>query len=307
MIQSDVGKGGPDEDTAHEDTAHEDTAGAEPGSGPALRPQSLMLNFLGNFVLGSDLCVYSGSIIDVLAHTGVGERATRSTLSRMVERGLLRRRRAGRRMYFGLTDRATAILEDGKQRLLARDAVNKDWDGTWTLLAFSLPEAEQRRRHDLRSRLTWAGFAPLIGGLWIAPGAADVTRLREDTELASHLRVFRSTADPATDTDRMIHDTWDLDTPAAGYRDFRLRWSAFADGLDGTIPGADADAIALQLRLLTEWLLVIRADPYLPALHLPADWPAAAAQDVFRRAEARMDPVALASAQRLLETMPLRD
>ncbi|MER5439482.1 hypothetical protein [Streptomyces sp. NPDC002790] len=137
----------------------------ERGAEGVLRPQSLMLTFLGNYVLGGDACVYSGNVIEVFGRTGVGEHATRSTLTRMVGRGLLQRRREGRRMYFALTDRAEAILRDGEDRIWKQGAVNDGWDGTWTLLAFSLPEAGQRRRHDLRSQLTWAGFGPLIGGL----------------------------------------------------------------------------------------------------------------------------------------------
>ena len=114
--------------------------------------------------------MYSGSIIDVLGRVGTGEQAVRSTLTRMVNRGLLRRQREGRRMFFGLTPQAARILEDGGQRIWRDGAVNEDWDGTWTLLGFSLPESWQRQRHDLRSRLTWSGFGALYSGLWIAPG-----------------------------------------------------------------------------------------------------------------------------------------
>ncbi|MGV9348657.1 PaaX family transcriptional regulator [Streptomyces spiralis] len=290
-----------DEGAVHEATGGELRTG--PGSEATLRPQSLMLTFLGNFVLGGDVFVYSGSIIEVFGRTGVGEHATRSTLTRMAGRGLLQRRREGRRMYFGLTDRAAAILRDGEHRVWKQGAVNDDWDGTWTLLAFSLPESSQRQRHDLRSQLTWAGFGPLIGGLWIAPGRADVTAITEDPELGPHIRVFRSTADPATDISRMVHETWDLATPSAGYAAFLDRWSAFADGRGA--PGVDE--LAVKLRLLTEWLQIVRADPHLPIQHLPADWPAAAAEDVFRRADARVDAASRALAEELLETVPLRE
>jgi hypothetical protein len=46
---------------------------------------------------------------------------------------------------------------------------HRHWDGRWTLLSFTLPEFWQRQRHELRTRLLWAGFGPLQGGLWIAP------------------------------------------------------------------------------------------------------------------------------------------
>jgi DNA-binding transcriptional regulator PaaX len=65
-----------------------------------------MLTFLGDYLYDRDLCVFSGSVIDVLGRLGVSEHATRSTLTRMVNRGLLYRQKDGRRMYFGLTEHA---------------------------------------------------------------------------------------------------------------------------------------------------------------------------------------------------------
>ena len=115
-------------------------------------PQSLMLNFLGLHVLGRDIAVYSGSVIDVFGRIDVSEEAVRSTLTRMTSRGLLAKHRNGRKVYFGLTPRATEVLEDGERRIWQTGAVNRDWDGTWTLVAFSLPEGRRGDRHDLRSQ-----------------------------------------------------------------------------------------------------------------------------------------------------------
>ncbi|WP_405658144.1 PaaX family transcriptional regulator [Streptomyces sp. NBC_01166] len=284
--------------------AAEEAEVPEEGGEMGLRPQSLMLTFLGNYVLGGDAYVYSGSIIDVFGRAGVGEHATRSTLTRMVGRGLLHRRRVGRRMYFGLTDRAVTILRDGEDRVWKQGAVNDSWDGTWTLLAFSLPEASQRQRHGLRAQLAWAGFGPLIGGLWIAPGRTDTEEITADPGFVGRVTVFHSAVGPATDIARMVHETWDLATPAAGYRAFTDRWSALADGADDA---TDTDPLAVKLRLLTEWLVIVRADPHLPVRHLPEDWPAARAQDVFRRADARVDAAARRLAEELLETVPAQE
>src|SRR4029450_3824217 len=82
----------------------------------SLRPQALMLVLLGDHVSGRNVCVFSGSVIDILGRLPVSEHATRSTLTRMVQRGLLRRQRHGRRMYFGLTPRSERILGDGGAR-----------------------------------------------------------------------------------------------------------------------------------------------------------------------------------------------
>ncbi|MEV5958054.1 PaaX family transcriptional regulator C-terminal domain-containing protein [Streptomyces sp. NPDC051987] len=270
-------------------------------TGPAPRPQALLLSFLGDEVLGRGECVYTGSIIEVFRHAGVGEQATRSTLTRMVDRGLLRRRREGRRVYVGLTDRSEAILRDGERRIWKAGAVNRDWDGTWTLLGFSLPESWQRQRHDLRSQLTWAGFGALFGGLWIAPGDVDVSGIVAELGLAAHVKVFRARADVGMDIAEMIDDAWDLQELANRYRAFEKAWKPYVSS------GEDLPtekALALRLRLTAEWLQVIRTDPRLPVLHLPATWPAGTAEETFRAVHARLEAPAREAARRLIETVP---
>jgi phenylacetic acid degradation operon negative regulatory protein len=262
----------------------------------ASRPQTLLLMLLGDHVLGRGVCLFSGSVIDVLGRVGVSEHAARSTLTRMANRGLLRRQRDGRRMYFGLTPRSAAVLRDGRARIWRTGAVNDGWDGTWTLLGFSLPEAWQRERHGLRSQLAWAGFGPLQGGLWIAPGHVDVGALVTGLGLEAHVRVFRARADELTDVGRLVRDAYDLDGLAARYREFLARWD------DGRRPVADP--IGARLSLVAEWLNAISRDPRLPVEHLPADWPAVRAQRVFRELEAAFEGPARAAAAELLDLRP---
>ncbi len=257
-----------------------------------------MLTFLGDYLYGKGSCVYSGSVIAVLGRLGVSEHATRSTLGRMVDRGLLRRVRRGRRMYFGLTARSAGILCDGHTRIWRTGAVNDDWDGTWTLLAFSLPEAWQRRRHDLRAQLAWAGFGPLQGGLWIAPGEVEVSRIVAELDLATHVRLFRARADELTDVGRLVDDAYDLRRLADRYVEFIARWPD-----PGPLPYPD-DPLAAHLAIVTEWLRIIRKDPRLPVRHLPADWPAIPAQKTFHHLEAALAGPAAALAAGLFETIP---
>jgi phenylacetic acid degradation operon negative regulatory protein len=255
-----------------------------------------MLTFLGDYLYETDRCVFSGSVIDVLERLGVSEHATRSTLTRMVKRGLLYRQRQGRRMYFGLTPRTVGILRDGHTRIWRTGAVNDDWDGTWTLVGFSLPEAWQRQRHDLRSKLAWAGFGPLQGGLWIAPGHVPVDDIVASLGLAAHVRLFRATVDDLTDVGQLVADAYDLVTISTGYRGFLDRWTES--------PPFPADPLAAHLSIVTEWLRVIRKDPRLPVRHLPEYWPAIAAQKAFHDIEGRLAKPAAARVAELLDTLP---
>jgi phenylacetic acid degradation operon negative regulatory protein len=56
--------------------------------------------------------------------------------------------------------------------------------------------------------------------------------------------------------------------------------------------------------MFTEWLQLLRADPRLPLAHLPAEWPAAAAQDLFHAVNRLIDGPAEQTAERLLDTVP---
>jgi len=94
------------------------------------RPQALLLTVLGRHVLDhGSLMVGAGTFIAVLGLLGVSEQAARSTLTRMVRRGLLDRQQHGRRAYFTLSDRTTALLVEGGERIFAPAPVRQRWDG----------------------------------------------------------------------------------------------------------------------------------------------------------------------------------
>ncbi|GAA0579769.1 PaaX family transcriptional regulator C-terminal domain-containing protein [Paractinoplanes ferrugineus] len=264
-----------------------------------MQPQTLMLMLFGTYALDRDVSLGAGGLIEVLGRAGVSTHATRSTLSRMAARDLLRRHPVGRKMYFGLTERSTAILHDGRAHIWRDGAVNDRWDGTWTLLSFSLPESMQRERHDLRSRLAWEGFGPVQGGLWIAPGDVEAHRIVAELGLTAHTRVFRrARTDESTDVTAMIADAYDLPELAGRYEAFLDRWE------QARMP---VDPLAARLALIGEWLEAIRHDPRLPVEHLPADWPAARAQKVFRDREAAFREPAQAIADGLLDRLSSSD
>jgi phenylacetic acid degradation operon negative regulatory protein len=264
----------------------------------APRPQAILLTFFASHLLGRGVHVATSSVLEVLDRVGVSEHATRSTLSRMARRDLLHRARRGRQVYLGLTPRSQQILRDGETRVWRTGAVNENWDGSWTLLGFSLPESWQRQRHELRSRLLWAGFGPLQSGLWISPSHADAAAVTEGLQAGPHVRAFTARAIAPTDVDGLLRDAWDLDAIAARYRGFVDRWQEA--GHRPPLP----DRLAQHLALQTDWLQVIRQDPRLPARHLPRDWPAARAQEVFRALYAEIDPEARAIAARILDLVP---
>jgi phenylacetic acid degradation operon negative regulatory protein len=240
-----------------------------------LRPQSVVFTLLAEHLLDKDLALFSGSFIAVLGRLGIGEHAVRSTLARMTRRGLLERRRRGREIYFRMTPRCVAILEDGRTRIWQQGAINTDTAAPWTALTFSLPEAWRKQRYDLTARLTWAGFGPLQNGVWLAPAQIDVTGILGELGLHNFVRVFALSPRPPTDPAALIGEIFDLEALAERYRAFSAAWQPLART-------QAADALVLTLRLSTQWLQIIRSDPRVPLHLLPAGWPAIEAQRLFR-------------------------
>lgn len=84
---------------------------------------------------------------------------------------------------------------------------------------------------------------------------------------------------------------WPLAEVAAAYRLFLKRFAPAEDPA-GLAALTDDDALALRLRLVDEYRHAALADPRLPAEATPADWPAGAARDLFRRLYLHLSPAA---------------
>lgn len=267
---------------------HED-AGQDP------RPETFLLVLFGDQILNRGTAVSTGSVIAVLNRLGVGEHTTRATIARMVRRGLLRSLRHGRQAFLGLTPHAVEVLNDGRHKLEA-DVVDRDWDGQWTLLSFSVPETRRADRHALRTRLGWHGFAPLRSGLWVSTWATDVSRTLSALDLLDRAQVFRARASQWTDPAAVVREAWDLPAIAGTYQRFLDDWAGERY--------TKLDELSLRIRLSAAWLLAIRHDPRLPWALLPQDWPGVRAQETYRATLDRLVGPADALAAGMLDTLP---
>lgn len=254
----------------------------------ARRPQWLALILMGRIAYERPLAFSTSTFLEVLGQLDIGPSTVRSTLQRMSERGLLAWHRRGREAYFGLTGRSTEILRRG--HAAAMQPSNQPWNGTWTLLAFSIPEERRATRQRLRSRLSWAGFGFLRSGLWVAPGEVDVAQLLEDLDVMDDVQVLTAVPAAPTAADDLIREAFDLGEIADRYRRFLGRWG------DQAVSGFRTQ-LGMQLALEAEWHGLAVADPRLPLQHLPGDWPAVPAYRLYRRRLADLE----APAQRILD------
>lgn len=263
----------------------------------ALRPQSVLLTVFGDYVSDQGEAVSAGSVIELLDLVGVGAFATRATLTRMVKRGLLQRATAGRQAYFGLTDFGRRTVLDGRSRAQASDVVDRRWDGRWTFVSFSFPQDSQRARHQLRSRLTWAGFGMVQGGLWATPRKVDVVDLLSDLGVLKFVNAFRGEPLAPTETEQMVAQCYDLESLRCGYDAFLKRWQHLAEA---DTPD-ESDPLTARILLTTDWLLMLRDDPRLPVQLLPSAWPALPALALHRTLQRRLRRPAEREASHRLE------
>ena len=255
-------------------TASQEPAEAsEPEIVRARRPKWLTLMLLGHLTREEPIALSTGTFIGALSRLGVSNHAVRSTLSRMVDNGLLLRRRHGRETYYALTPQGSRTLRTGNAQAWRR--ADAAWDGTWTVLAYSVPEERRALRLRLRSRLAWGGFGLLRSGVWIAPGTVDVPALLAGLDVLDEIRVFRGASIADISATDLIAEAYDLDEIADRYRRFLTRWT-------GDPMPEFPDELSALLVLRSEWQQLVQADPRLPSEHLPAEWPAAEAERVFR-------------------------
>jgi phenylacetic acid degradation operon negative regulatory protein len=211
---------------------------------------------------------------------GYTPHAARQAIARSVAGGWLHAERRGRRSRMRLTPGTADMLRAGAERIY-RFGEPWVWSGEWLLVVLRVPEERREVRHRVRTRLAWAGFGSLGGGVSISP---HVEREDELRDLAgggvAEVQSFRAQLGALGDPRRMVSEAWDLDAVAAAYR-------RFADAFRRERPASPAAVFRAQTLLVHEWRRFPFLDPDLPEAMLPAGWPRARAHEVFHERHAR--------------------
>ncbi|CDJ98966.1 Transcriptional regulator, PaaX family protein [Microbacterium sp. C448] len=262
----------------------------------ARQPKQLLLSLLGEFVLDRvDEPVRASVLLDVLEGAAVAPPATRATLDRMARRGLLERVKVGREIAFCLLEDTREVLREAAERVHATRPFDPQGTG-WTLVTFSLPEGQRSDRYRLRATLAWEGFAPLRDGLWLAPGEVDLVAALEplrDVLPANAVTAFRAEDLPAYPVSQSVREAWDIAAIRAEHERFLETWSE-----PGARDGAGA-ALPALVCLVTDWIVLLRTDPRLPAEFMGPAWPAERTVRAYRARRAELAP----AAQREFEAM----
>jgi phenylacetic acid degradation operon negative regulatory protein len=240
---------------------------------PAAR--SVLLTLLGEYVLPASGGAWQETLIGALETLDHKTPAARRALARSVTAGWLRTERHGRRSRVHLTAPTAEMLRSGAERIYSFGEP-WDWDGNWLLVVLRVPEERREVRHQLRTRLAWAGFGSLGGGLWISPHVEREHELHDaaGADSVAELVSFRARIGEVGEPAKVVAEAWDLDAVAAAYRDFIARFGRLR-------PGSPQAIFRAQTQLVHEWRKFPFLDPDLPADMLPAAWPRKRAHDLF--------------------------
>jgi phenylacetic acid degradation operon negative regulatory protein len=245
-------------------------------------PQGLAVTLLADYTLRARAWLPSAAIVALLAEAGVSHPGARTAISRLARRGVLEGRRQGRQSSYRLTPAAAMFLTVGASAILSPTDGIEPWDERWTLVAFSLPQAENRQRRGLRAQLRWMGFAPLYDGLWVSPRElAEEARAELGRLAPGALTVFRARhVDLSAVAGRAPLDAWDTAAIAGEYASFIECWSAVPPRMHaGQITGAEA--VRVRTEVMDTYRRLPILDPQLPGRLLPPGWLREPARNLF--------------------------
>ncbi len=236
--------------------------------------RGLLFTLLGEFVLPGGGTAWTSAVLAVFARLGIEEKTTRQALMRTAASGWLDPEKVGRRTRWRLTASAQKLLTEGAERIYSFTGPEENWDGRWLLVYARIPESDRRARHVVRSRLTWAGFGSLGGGLWISPHPdreAEATGVLREAGVAADAHVFVARRSGLADVQVMVASAWDLDAIEDRYQEFIEEFGA-------SVP---ADLLARQVEMVHAWRRFPAIDPLLPRELLPARWSGLRAARLF--------------------------
>ncbi len=237
--------------------------------------RNLLVTVFGDALLpyGDETSISVRALSRLLAAFGVNERLVRTSLTRLVNDGLLTTSSEGRRSFYRVAPQALDLFRQADHRIYHGTA--DDWDGSWTIVVIDGSESTARRRAQLRQELAWAGLGVVAPNVMASPivDAEAAARVVDHVGGFANVLVSRSNVvegDGTLGADELAHRVAALEEIAARYARFIGRYEDYpSDTLSELAPDL---AFKLRTLLVAEFRRIALSDPQLPGPLLPADW-----------------------------------
>ena len=268
------------------------------------RHKSLVVTVCGDTIAPHGGGFWLGSMIELLAPFGVGDRLVRTSVFRLVQEGWLCASREGRRSRYALEPGALPRFERANRRIYSQPG--QDWNGQWTFVLAPNGSIDSDLRTLLRKELEWEGFAMLATGVMAHPAPERDTLRELLVRSGAEGKVFVCEVGELAGLDarplpELVRDGWNLDAVSAAYRGFIDAFAAVPALLEGSSASAQ-DAFAIRTLLVHAYRRVQLHDPMLPYCLLPQPWPGAGAyalaREIYALSSARAEEFVLATLRR---------
>ncbi len=243
-------------------------------------PQRLTMTLLGEFWVGRTEAIPSAALVRLLGAFDINEQAARVALGRLAARGALIMERRGRTTWYRQSPNLLHVLPQGRAITAGFAEPRTGWDGTWSIVTWSMSGGTAAAAHRVRLNLRELGFAPLNPGVWVSPDHPD-EHLAGAFAVGEDLRFTIFTArDIETAGATSPRSTWDPQELRPEYDDFIGLFQPQLESL-AQRPVSPSEALVIRTRAVYRWFVIATLDPDLPAELLPADWPRAEARRLF--------------------------
>jgi phenylacetic acid degradation operon negative regulatory protein len=235
-----------------------------------------MLTLYGDYVHNRGVEIGIGSLIKLLGNFGLSEQSIRSAVSRMCRADLLKVRHRGLRSYYSLTEEGHSLLAKGTQRIFMRK--NNQWDRSWSIVIYSVPELRREARDRLRLELSWMGYGPLSNATWISPYdlTKEVEDLAERLQIKEYIQVFQAKHQESTEPKKIVTQCWDLGRIHERYANFiakyRPKLEYHLKRLQACANVEPSECFVERFNLIHEYRKLPFLDPDLPQELLPENW-----------------------------------
>lgn len=259
----------------------------------------MLFDLYGGFAVEGDRdgSLRLSAIAQFAADLGLTGVAARAAAARLAQDGWLLTERHGRESVYRLTKRGRSLVEEGRQRIFAPP--QPDWDGSWCMVALSVPESRREVRDRLRKELSWLGFGSPSSALHVSPRdhTAQVRRRAEELGASDLVQVYTARLRWPAEPRELVERAWaPLDAVNLRYAGFINRFSrelarTRTDLAAGSFP--DRAAFVQRFTLANQFRKCLYNDPELPEELLPAAWWGLTARRLFLEFHQLVTPPAL--------------
>ncbi|TRW46265.1 PaaX family transcriptional regulator C-terminal domain-containing protein [Georgenia yuyongxinii] len=257
--------------------------------------RSTVLDLFGEYVQHAGGAIGLSPLSDLLGVAGIQPDATRALMTRLRSEGWFTSRREGRKVSYSITPYLHAVLDEGRGRIYR--TADGDWDGSWHMVIYHIPENRRALREALRKRLTFLGFGSPAPSTWLS--ARDL-RARvelllldlgvEDVSEVGLIQMLSGTGSVAVDR-QIARRCWQLDAINDAYLEWIRTWRPKIQAYAADPPRGGA-ALAADVALVGTYRKFPFIDPALPADLLPARWHGRTAYSLFMAGHLALQPAA---------------